>query len=395
MFDHEDGTVRFLAFNIALRSNDKELAQRLYETEWKASSDHSIEENGWGSCLLSLAATPETFETIRKRIDPQWSDKLWRNFDYDPAFINPFRTFLSSSVEHECNAPSTRTFPEYQCSPADATRKFLEFESSTVTALADRLFDLKRVPAMGGYGWPRKEILQAFFESDPQQAAIYWRKMDEGKESIMGKSEVFDGMPFAGSDGDEVNELRDVLLKRAKNDWEIMALAVAIARHERSAWAVEWIKRTLAEPETSADIARAVTLAGLLDDSVPARELWTNELRKPPLGGWIEFTYFQAKQNIEKAWNTLHWLDQVFAAETDEQFFAFWRLFALSADYRLVSIASPRLRQKPDSMNPRHSDFIDFNWMSVVKQATNEKNTLERTLFATSVGFRQALPWAR
>ena len=121
----------------------------------------------------------------------------------------------------------------------------LLFRSSAVTVLADRLFDLNRVPALGGYQWPRKEILQAFFEFNPQQAAIYWRKMDERKESIMGQSEVFDGMPFAGRNINEVNELRDVLLRRAKNDWELMILAVSIARHERSDWAVEWVKLDL------------------------------------------------------------------------------------------------------------------------------------------------------
>ena len=266
--------------------------------------------------MLSLAATPETFEAISKRIDPQWSEALWRNFGYELAFKGPFKDFLTSSVERECNPPAKRTFPEYRCSPAEATRKLLEQDSSAVIALADRLFYAERVSAFGGYQWPYIEILLAFFELNPRQAAGYWRRMEERKEPFIGKSEVFDGMPFVGSNSDEVNELREMLVRNAKNDWELMTLAVAIARHERCDWAVEWVKRTLAEPESPGDIARAVTLAGLLDDSVVARDLWANELCEPPLGGWIEIVYSQAKQDIERAWDALYWLDRVFAAKT-------------------------------------------------------------------------------
>jgi hypothetical protein len=238
------------------------------------------------------------------------------------------------------------------------------------------------------------ELLRAFFEVNPQRAAIYWRKMEESKELAIDRSGDFNGMPFVGPSSDEVNELREMLLRKAQNDWELMTLAANIARHKQGDWAVEWIKRTLAEPESAGDIARAVTLAGLLDDSVTAKGIWANELSEPPLGGWIEIVYAHAKQRIERAWDAFNWLDRMFAAETDEQFFAFWRLFAISADYRVIPLAAYRMRQRPDSMNPRHSDFVDFEWIRVVERTQKAKNNMKRTLFATPTGFRWALPWA-
>lgn len=394
LFVHEDGTIRSLAIGTALYAEDNELAQRLYETDWKSSPEKSVSENCWGSCLLSRAALPETFNAISQRIDPQWSDVLWKQFEYETAYRAPFVNFLVSSVERECDPPSTRTFPEYRCSPKEAVLRLLEQDNACVTALTDRLFGLESVPPLFGYGWPRLELLRAFFEIDPQQGTIYWRKMEEGKESIMGKSDAFEEMPFVAVDCAEADELREMLIRRAENDWALMTLAITIARHERSSWASNWIKTILAYPQCSGDIARAVTLAGLLDETKAAKDLWANELQVSPLGGWIEVVYSHAKERIERGWNSITWLDRMFAAKTDKHFFAFWRLFVHSADYRVIPIALRRIQQHSEILSPRRREFMNFNWTNVVNQTKKEKSQMEKTLFATRTGFRYALPWA-
>jgi len=394
LFPHGESTVRTLSFGIALKTDDHKLAQRLYETDWKASKEKSIQENCWGSCLLARATTPETFEAISQRIDPQWSDVLWKQFEYEPAYKISFMDFLVSSVEQECNPPLKRTFPEYRCSPKEATRKLLEQDEEAVTVLADKLFGLQNISGFFAYQWPRLELLRAFFETNPQQATNYWRKIEEGKDAFTGRNENFEELPFLAADCDEINNLREMLIMRAKTDWDLMKLASAILRYEKSHWASQWIKTILAEPKCPGDIARAVTLAGLLDDSVAAKELWAEDLCGSPLGGWIEVVYSHAKQRIERAWNSIIWLDRMFAAETDEHFFVFWRLVVCSLDYRVIPLALRRIQQDFDSMNPRRREFIEFNWIKVTEQTKKEKSQLERTLFATPIGFRWARPWS-
>lgn len=395
LFVHEDANIRSLAIGASLCDEDTGLAQRLYETDWKSSPEKSVSENFWGSCLLSRAASPETFENISQRIDPQCSDILWKQFGYDASYKAPFANFLYSSVERECNPPSTRTFPEYRCSPKEATRKLLEQDNEGVTALAHRLFCLKSVPTLFGYQWPRLELLRAFFEINPQQGAIYWRKMEEGKEAFTGKCESFEELPFIASDCTEANELREILIKQAKSDWDLMTLAFTIVRQERCFWTVKWIKTILANSECSGDTARAVTLAGLLDNSIAAKDLWANELSMSPLGGWIEVVYSHARQRIERGWNSITWLDRMFEAKTNERFFAFWRLFVHSVDYRVIPIALSRIEQKSELLSSRRRDFLYLNWKNVVNQTEKEKSQMEKTLFASRTGFRYAVPWAR
>jgi hypothetical protein len=218
--------------------------------------------------------------------------------------------------------------------------------------------------------------------------------MGDAKTPIRTKSEAFDSLPFEGPDSHEVSALREMLLGRATNDWMLMALAVVVIRNQRVDWAVEWIKRTLAAPGDTGDIARAITFAGLLDDSQLVRELWTNELRDAPLGGWIGVVYAHAKQRIERAWNAAYWLDSAFAAKSDEEFFARWRLFTHLADYRVLPIAARRLRNRPAGLKPRHSEFMDFIWNRICDRAKQEKNNMEGALFATRTGFDWARPWA-
>jgi len=380
LFNHADETVRSLALQVACESDDGKAARSLYESEWKASPDHGFLENFCGSHLLSLSATSETFDEISHRIDPQFSDRLWKQFDFKPSYRGPFEDFLNKSVERECNPPKTRTLNEYQYSRKEATRKFLEQDCASVTDLADRLFNLEGYFPFSGYQWPFMELLRAFFEQDPDQGVKYWRKMEERKEPIISRSESFDGLLFIPDSGDAVNELRDILVRRAVTDWELMTLGKVIGKHRRAEWAIDWIKQTLAKPKSPGDVARAVTLAGLLDDTEPVKELWSSDLANAPYGGWIEVVHASAKRRIETAWHALHWLDKMFTAKSDEQFFAFWRLFSLSADYRLLPIAARRLRHRPDSVIPRHSNFIDFDWENVVGRTKKEKTKLQESV---------------
>lgn len=394
LFAHDDNSVRSMALQNALGSENHEFGQRLYETDWSAAPERGFIENCAGTWLLSQVATDDNFEAIAARVDPEWADMLWEQFDYDAPHRGPFLEFLEASVERECNPPPRRTYPEYRCSPDKATLKLLEQDAPAVTALADRLFGLKRMPTLVGFDWPRIHLLQAFFEVNPSQAVLYWKRMEEIKEPIVGRSELFDSLPFAAPDGAEVNALRERLVNSATNDWMLMTLATTVIRKERTEWAVDWIKQSIVEAKHAGDIARAVTFAGLLDDSQAARDLWATVLGEAPLDGWNGLVYGHAKGRIEQAWDAVHWLDQALTADSDERFFACWRLFAHSADFRSLPLAARRLRQRPAGMSRRRSEFMDFSWQRVADRTKKEKTNLERTLFATRTGFRWALPWA-
>jgi hypothetical protein len=394
LFDHEDGNVRYLAFELALASRDKRLARRLHESDWAVAAGRGVLENWAGSMLLCEAATDENFTSVSKRIDPQWSGVLWEHFGYDPAYSSPFEAFLASSAEHELNPLPSRQFPEYRCNPEQATRKLLEQKATLLTGLAERLFAAEG--AMSAFvrdEWPRLQLLQAWFAHDPAHAAGFWRTLVTRSNPFRGTSEELDELPFEASDGEEVNALRVFLLERARDDWALAGIGMFIARHQRAEWAVGRLRQMLAEPACPGDIARAITLAGLLDDSPAAREVWAQDLATAPLDGWLGVVYRDARQNIERAWRALDWIDRMFEADTDERFFACWQLFIRLADRRLHPIASRRVAAKLDSLNPRRRDFISLNWREVGEHIKKAKNDREATLFSYRIGHRLALPW--
>jgi hypothetical protein len=394
LFNHEDGSVRYLAFELALASRDKRLARRLYESNWTVAAGRGVLENWAGSMLLCEAATDENFTSVSERIDPQWSGVLWERFGYDPAYSGPFEAFLTSSVEHELDPPPSRQFPEYRCNPEQATRKLLEHKTALVTGLAERLFAAEaRMSAFVRDEWPRLQLLQAWFAHDPAQAAGFWRTLTTRSSPFRGTSEELDELPFEASDGEDVNALRVFLLERARDDWALAGIGMFIVRHQRAEWAVGRIRHMLAEPTCPGDIARAITLAGLLDDSPAAHELWAQDLATAPLDGWLGVVYRDARQNIERAWRALDWIDRMFEAGTDDRFFACWQLFIRLADRRLHPIASRRVAARLDSLNPRRRDFISLNWRDVREHVKKAKNDREATLFSYRIGHSWALPW--
>jgi len=207
--------------------------------------------------------------------------------------------------------------------------------------------------------------------------------MDGHRSVIRETSETFDALPFSAADGKTVNELRELLVKRAHNDWALMTLAAIILKYERTNWAVQWIREQLAQPGSPGDIARAVMLAGLLDDSTEVKCLWEHELAAPPLNGWIAV-----------AWQALEWLDRALAAQTDEHFFALWRLFFFTVDRRMLPVVARCLEGKINTLNARRRDFVELNWDYLVDKAKKEKDKLGRTLYSFRTGFRWAYPWA-
>ncbi|MBX9829163.1 MAG: hypothetical protein K2Y27_29755 [Xanthobacteraceae bacterium] len=394
LFDHSDGTVRYLAFELALKSDDELLARRHYKSDWAASNNKGYLENWAGSHLLAAAATAENFATIVKRIDPQWQSALWAKFEYALQYAASFEAFLRYSIERELNPPRSRHYPEYHCSPATATLALLQQKTGELTSLADQLFEK---PSFGfeRYTWPRMELLRAFFSVDPPRAAKYWRALRSANTGIRMSSSDVDALPFEASDGKEVCDLRASLIAAASTDWLLLGVGAHIARHERGAWAVSHIRELLAGATTSGDIARAVTLAGFLDNSPEARHLWNEgDLKQPLIDGWLGIVYAEARERIVAAWNALDWLKAALAADTDERFFSYWNLFVRWSDLRVLPIAARQITNAMPSLSKRRADFIAFNWDAVNGNAQKAKNNYERTLFFTTTGYRLAMMWA-
>ena len=123
------------------------------------------------------------------------------------------------------------------------------------------------------------------------------------------------------------------------------------------------------------------------------RSLWKKELAKAPLEGWIGGVYLHAKDNIEKTWMCLGWLDAALKAKNDESFFAAWSLFTKLCQRNVVPIAAQRINARLNTRSLRQKDFIALTWKQI--QTTMKlENQRKDQLFSIRTGHRWAKPWA-
>jgi hypothetical protein len=236
------------------------------------------------------------------------------------------------------------------------------------------------------------DLMRAFLDLDPAKGARYWTQLVRS-DSIFAAGEDIEQAPFESRDTEEVNELRLQQVMDASNDWKLLTVATFVIRHKRTAWAIELIRKLIAS-ETPSDVARAIMLAGFMDDSAAVRSLWKKELAGAPLDGWIGDVYHHAKGNIEKTWMCLGWLDTALKAKNDESFFAAWSLFTRLCQRNAVPVAAHRINATLKTRSQRQNNFIRLNMQHVHDNTMKLENQLKDQLFSFRIGHRWAKPWA-
>ncbi|MCK1354221.1 hypothetical protein IVB56_24970 [Bradyrhizobium sp. CW7] len=389
---HESAAIRECVFSIALDARDPFLAKQHLQSAWAASATRSYKENWTGTTLLAMRVTPETFKAIAERAGLEWNFIPWRKLKYRRDCAYAFMASLKDAVELELNPPKSRSMLGYRANRLEPVKKLIEQEPEELVALADRLFAVEGDPAFGRYEFPRMDLMRAFLDLDPAKGASYWTKLSRSN-SIFAAGEDIEQAPFESDDAEEVNDLRRQQIMDASNDWKLLTVATFIIRHKRTAWALGLIKKLLAS-EAPGDIARAITLAGFMDDSAAVRSLWMSELAKAPLDGWISDVYLHAKDNIEKTWMCLGWLDAALKAKNDHSFFAAWSLFTQLCQRNVVPIAAQRINVRLNTRSQRQKDFIALNWKKVHDDTMKLESQRKDQLFSVRTGHRWAKPWA-
>ncbi|MCS3926101.1 hypothetical protein M2175_001132 [Bradyrhizobium elkanii] len=393
LLDHQDSSIREFVFSIALNARNMFLAKQHLKSPWTVSAKRTVKENWYGASLLARNVTPASFKAIVERVGPEWSMIPWRVLKYRPDCSYAFEAFLKARVEHELNPPKSRALLGYRINHEEATKKLLEQKPGELVELADKLFAMQDDPAFARYEFPRRDLVQAFLELHPAKGAQYWTKLSHS-EGPFQPGEDIEQAPFEVADGDDLNELRRCQIMDANNDWKLLTFATFILRYKRTAWAITLIRQLLLSTDAPGDVARAVTLAGFLDDSPGVRSLWRNELAAPPIGGWIGRVHQDARQNIQKTWMCLEWLDVALAAKGDERFFAAWELFAHSCERSTIPVAAQRIKARLKSRSQRQREFIALRWEQIQKKSMKSESQLKDRLFSFRVGHSLARPWS-
>lgn len=205
----------------------------------------------------------------------------------------------------------------------------------------------------GGPTWP---LLQALAPSDPDLVKEIWRGVaGEGGVMWATDDQAFPAKLPAGALFDDV---RAEMLSRPTKDGRLFDMVRALERGGHQDFLIAWIERGLAAvlPATR---ARAITVAGFLDASDAAVELWDGQLAARPTAGWLADVYDVAAKWFSCARAARHWYLVMRQAATEaEALRAFWLLNRV-ADTRMWLFSRQEPYKVPhDSFRAQWLDFF-------------------------------------
>jgi hypothetical protein len=134
--------------------------------------------------------------------------------------------------------------------------------------------------------FPYDHLCRALLRHRPADGAKLWEVLiklydRDGVDAIH-----FSRLPFEAPDAPEVNAVRDLVCERAKNDAKLTRIAASTITFDRQTWMINRIRHDMTG-KSAGQIARGLTLAGLLDQSEQADALWHDELAQAPGLGWL------------------------------------------------------------------------------------------------------------
>jgi hypothetical protein len=129
-------------------------------------------------------------------------------------------------------------------------------------------------------------------------------------------------------------------------------------------------------------VARALTLAGYLNDTKLAARLWDTHINLLELSPWLSSVREKARRNYERNVRAKYWFGQFLRTRGDDQAYAGYRLFETCLDRRHAIWGQPMIddckRKKRLSIGRlRHIDAtIESRRERLRKISDDEKKTL-------------------
>lgn len=397
LIEHSDPQVRGFALMLIWQLKDSVLDGAIRD-KWAFDSGMTLPERKYGSLILCRTATDGDVTSVIQRIDPQALGYLATHSGSSEA-QSAFKNYVQAQVELLARGEGPISFLAFWADDLGATSTAI---GALVRTSADEVFSwFAPLMSNGAHLQAHEEfpfvlICRQLLTHAPEKGAVLWNKLHDlsHASSMRFQIEGFDTMPFAVPDSPAVSALRTKVLNSAKTDGELASSTTAACENQAHTWLIHHVEEALKQ-DVVGDVARAITVAGLLDNSPEADRLWAEALTASPAAGWLAEVRSHAYADYQDNIRARYWFERFLREPDHDKAHGAYLLFLASVDGRAVEWAPRVIGSRSDQTPTAHRAHHALCWPEVRKRAETRARERERTLFHTDIPSRLQAPWVR
>lgn len=402
--EHPDSNVRALALQVIYQSEDRSLWEQIRHGSWQACPEESSSasassardrENGYGSLILAEGATGEENESLVARVHNEALGILSINPNVRRDWGDAFAQSVQQDIAYALGQPSSHRISSLSLNDRKAYDKLVQWRGDDVSEWVRPLLTSSK-SLVRGFSVREAhltDLCRSFLKFRPEEGAILWRHLSYALDRSGVRDEELRLLPIKAPDHAAILDLRQLVLEQATNDLHLWWIATAATAHDRVDWLIASIRRDLAAT-SAGKIARALTLAGMLDNEMKERELWSGELVSwyPP-SGWLSRVYNLAAWRFDRNAHARHWLNAFISERERDLAFGHFALFRSCADRRTLHWGGRLFGHVKSGLPDAWKAHWRLIWPDLRSACDREDDKLKGTLFGTKVGTSIQAPW--
>lgn len=377
---------------VAHSAPTNELCNVLRDKGWKvtgATGDEAV----YGSCALARA-DPIPGDNRPAEIISLALGYLGRQWPNEAGYVQAFSDHVRDRVNAEINPPRSargfghaiddrRSYDLLVATDPDAVEEWIQpVLNGAKLHLGHLLFSAEKAIF---------EVCRALMGAGRPSGAELWRALMRAMADTSVKSDELPIMAFGLPSNDVTREVRREALDRLHLDQRLQDAASALRRHGENADLIDLIDDVL--ERSTYDCARALVLAGELDNDEAAHALWDARILGLDLPDWLIHVRDVARSRFTANIHAKHWMTVFLTAENRVSQFGAFELFMSTAGRTCGRWATRMMDDARERVDHRTYDQWRIN-VPVINERLNEEGKAAKDRLAfTRVPKHDQSPW--
>jgi hypothetical protein len=392
LLSHREEKVRTAAMRLAYAAPDKGLCNIMRDSGW-TSAQANGDEAVYGSMALARA-DPIPGDQRPSHILPMALGILTLKHPDEESYFLAFAKRVGERVAMDLNPPRTSRVYGHRVYDRNAYVRLVaempeEVEawlqpalSGSALPIGPMLFSGEKTPV---------ELCFGLMAAGRPLGAELWRILSKSMAESDVKSDEPLLMPFETPFNEVSDALRREALQLANLDQHLWDIASALRRQGESPWLVSAIRDLLGT--SVLDHAKALVLAGELDNDPAADALWDEAILPPVLPQWLSKVRALARRRYVSNMHAKHWLTAFTNAGDAVSAFSAFDLFRSAASRTCASWATGMVVDAKDRLLPRAFDHWLFNVPALNAELRDANKKGKDQLAYTRVPGHDQAPW--